>query len=402
MADLALTFNAGSSTLKFALFGLGEAGPQARFRGLVEDLTRSPRMTVRSADGQQVSQRDWPQAPAGPAGFAQEILDWAQAQAGADRLAAFSHRIVHGGGDFHQPIELTQDRLDRLEALDPLAPLHQPYGLAMARAVGAARPGVPNVGCFDTGFFHDLPPVARRVPLPPEWQARGVRRYGFHGLSYAFLTRRLGAIKPLGAPRRVVFAHLGSGSSLCACLDGRPVDTTMGFSPLDGVVMSTRCGALDPGVVLYLLRQGGLDGDQIEDLLYRRSGLLALSGLTGDMRALLASQSPAAGQAVEFFIASVVREIGALTARLGGLDGLVFSAGIGEHAPEIRRRVCEQLAWLGVVIDEDANAAGATRISPPASGVSVWVIPTDEEHGLAEGAAALLASRLIQSKATAA
>ncbi len=263
--------------------------------------------------------------------------------------------------------------------------------------MAAERPRALNVGCFDTAFFHDLPPAARRVALPAEWEGRGVRRYGFHGLSYTFLSHRLGALNPLGGPRRVIFAHLGSGASLCACLDGKPVDTTMGFSPLDGVVMSTRCGALDPGVVLYLLRQG-LDAAGIEDLLYRRSGLLALSGLSGDMRTLLASKSPEASQAVDIFVASVVREIGALTARLGGLEALVFSAGIGEHAPEIRRRVCEQLAWLGVALDDDANAAGPGRISPPTFDVSVWVIPTDEEHTLAKGAGGLLTSRLIQSK----
>jgi acetate kinase len=403
MADLVLALNAGSSTLKFALFALDGAEPRLRFRGLVDHLGQAPHLTVRSADGQVVEDRTWPGSPAlGLCDLARDVLEWAEAQAGQDRLAAFSHRIVHGGTEFHAPVELTAERLDRLEALDPLAPLHQPCGLAMARAVAAERPDILNVGCFDTAFFHDLPTVARRVPLPSEWEERGVRRYGFHGLSYAFLARRLQALRPLGGPRRVIFAHLGSGSSLCACLDGQPVDTTMGFSPLDGVVMSTRCGALDPGVILYLLRQGGLGVEAIEDLLYRRSGLLALSGLTGDLRELLASASPAAQEAVEIFVASIVREIGALTARLGGLDALVFSAGIGEHAPEIRRRVCEQLAWLGLRLDGPANAAGAVKISLSASAVSVWVIPTDEEHTLADGARAVLASRLIQSKVAAA
>jgi acetate kinase len=402
MADLVLAINAGSSTLKFGLFEAGEP-PRLRLRGLVEGLDHAPRMAVRSPDGDVVEDQTWPDGAARDlAAFAAEILAWAQSRAGSDRIAAFSHRIAHGGPDLAGPVELTEEVLQRLETLAPLAPLHEPYNLAVARAVAAHRPGVLNVGCFDTAFFHDLPPAARRVALPIEWEARGVRRYGFHGLSYSFLHRRLAQLCPLGGPRRVVFAHLGSGASLCACLDGRPVDTTMGFSPLDGVVMSTRCGALDPGVVLYLLQQGGLDAAAVQDLLYRRSGLLAVSGLSGDMRTLLASDAPAAREAVELFVQSVAREVGGLTARLGGLDALVFSAGIGEHAPEIRRRVCVQLAWLGVDLDPDANAAGAEKISRSASSVSVWVIPTDEEQTLAEGANGLLAAPLTQRKVAAA
>ena len=265
-----------------------------------------------------------------------------------------------------------------------LAPLHEPHNLAMARAVAERRPDLPNVACFDTAFFHDLPATARRVPIPREWEAKGVRRYGFHGLSYAYLRRRLGEIAPGGLPRRVVFAHLGSGASLCACLDGQPVETTMGFSPLDGLVMSTRCGDLDPGVVLYLMRRGGLSLQQVEDMLYRQSGLLGVSGLSGDMRTLLASAAPEAAEAVALFVFRVVREIGALAACMGGVDALVFSAGVGEHAGDIRRRVCERLAWMGLAFDARA------RISVPASAVSAWVIPTDEEIGLATGAAALL------------
>jgi acetate kinase len=334
--------------------------------------------------------------------FAGEILALAEGQAGTDPIAAFSHRIAHGGPDFFAPVELTGEVLQRLESLTPLAPLHEPYNLAMARAVAALRPGTLNVGCFDTAFFHDLPAVARRVPLPREWEARGVRRYGFHGLSYSFLRRRLAELRPLGAPRRVVFAHLGSGASLCACLDGQPIDTTMGFSPLDGVVMSTRCGALDPGVVLYLLQQDGVDVSDVQTMLYRQSGLLAVSGLSGDMRTLLASDLPAAREAVDMFVHSVARQVGGLAARLGGLDALVFSAGIGEHAPEIRRRVCDQLAWMGVDLEPAANAAGALKISKPASGASVWVIPTDEERSLAEGASELLGRRSSRREADAA
>ncbi len=366
MADLVLALNAGSSTLKFALFEIGAERPIARWRGLID-------------------------APVdGPEALAADILSQAENQLGGDRLRAISHRIAHGGPDFTGPALLTPETLAKLDALSPLAPLHQPHNLAMARATAAHRPDLANIGCFDTAFFHDLPTAARRVPLPPEWEARGVRRYGFHGLSYAYLQQRLGELAPRGGPRRTIFAHLGSGASLCACLDGAPIETTMGFSPLDGLVMSTRCGALDPGVVLYMLQGGGLTATEVQDLLYRRSGLLALSGLSGDMRTLLASDAAASREAVDMFVFRVVREIGALTACLGGLDALVFSAGIGEHAPEIRRRVCERLTWLGVDIDRDANAAGAGKISAARSSASVWVIPTDEEHTLATQAQRLL------------
>jgi acetate kinase len=285
---------------------------------------------------------------------------------------------------------ITEAVAARLQSICDLAPLHEPDNLAMARAVAERRPDLPNVACFDTAFFHDLPAAARRVAIPRGWEAKGVRRYGFHGLSYAYLRRRLGAIAPGGLPQRVLFAHLGSGASLCACLGGLPVETTMGFSPLDGLVMSTRCGDLGPGVVLYLLRDGGLTVSQVEDMLYRQSGLLGVSGLSGDMRALLASPAPEAKEAVELFVFRVVREIGALAACLGGLDALVFSAGIGERSVEIRRRVGERLAWMGLRLDDAANLAGRTQISAPGSAVSAWVIATDEEVGLASGAAALL------------
>jgi acetate kinase len=391
MSDVVLALNAGSSTIKFALFALDRSGPVLRLRGLIDGVGRAPRMTARGADGEIVDERSWPDDPArAAAAFADDILAWIDDRLGEDRLVAFSHRFAHGGLDFASPVLITEAVVVRLQALCDLAPLHEPHNLSMARAVAERRPDLPNVACFDTAFFHDLPASARRVPIPRAWEAKGVRRYGFHGLSYAYLRRRLGAIAPGGLPKRVVFAHLGSGASLCACLDGRPVETTMGFSPLDGLVMSTRCGDLDPGVVLYLMRDGGLSVQQVEDLLYRQSGLLGVSGLSGDMRTLLASGAPEAQEAVALFVFRVVREIGALAACLGGIDALVFSAGIGEHAGEIRRRVCERLAWMGLVFDAAANMDGRTQISAPASTVSAWVVPTDEEIGLAAGAAALL------------
>lgn len=399
MSELVLALNAGSSTVKFALFDVAGAQPALRYRGLIDGVERAPTMSVRDARGELAAEGGWPSGARRPADFAADILAWIEARLDGEPLAAVAHRIAHGGQDFTEPTELTTQVLDRLAALEPLAPLHQPHNLAMARAVRTLRPGLINIGGFDTAFFHDLPAVARSVPLPAPWPERGVRRYGFHGLSYSYLNDRLRALKPLGTPARVVFAHLGSGASLCGCLHGRPVETTMGFSPLDGLVMSTRCGSIDPGVLLYLLGQGGLDRAQVEDLLYRRSGLAAVSGLGGDMRRLLASEAAESRAAVDLFVYRVVREVGALAAALGGLDALVFSAGIGEHAPAIRDRVCAGLAWLGLELDPEANAASAQRITIPRAAVSAWVIPTDEEHTLAVGAREALARELMCRKA---
>ena len=390
MSDLVLAFNAGSSTVKFALFAIEGERPEPRFRALIEDLGSAPRMTAWNAQGNVIDQRTWPVgAKAAPEDFAADILDWIDHHLDGGRLTACAHRVAHGGPDFAQPIILSEAVLGQLELLCPLAPLHQPHNLAMARAVMRLRPGARAVAGFDTAFFHTLPAAAQCVPLPPPWPSQGVRRYGFHGLSYSYLQRRLQALDPEGRPRRVIFAHLGSGASVCGCLDGAPIETTMGFSPLDGLVMSTRCGRLDPGVILHLLR-AGLGADDIEDLLYRRSGLLAVSGLSGDMRTLLASSDEHARAAVDLFVERLVQEIGGLVAGLGGLDALVFSAGIGEHSAEIRRRVCERLRWLGVEFDETANGDGSVRISTGPSAVSAWVIATDEELVLAEGAAAVL------------
>jgi acetate kinase len=399
MADLVLALNAGSSTVKFALFEVSDPGPALRYRGLIDGLGRAPTMRVRSADGQVVAENSWSAPGMKPADFARDILAVIEARLGGAQLRAVVHRIAHGGSRFAAPILLSPSVLDALADLEPLAPLHQPHNLAMVHAVQDARPDLPNIGGFDTAFFHDLPAVAQCVPLPAPWPERGVRRYGFHGLSYSYLSDRLRALKPLGGPSRVVFAHLGSGASLCACRDGRPVETTMGFSPLDGVVMSTRCGAIDPGVLLYLMGEGGLDRNQVEDLLYRHSGLAGVAGLVGDMRQLLASDAPASRAAVELFVYRVAQAVGALAAALGGLDAVVFSAGIGEHAPQIRARICERLAWLGLELDPEANAASAPRIAALGSAVSAWVIPTDEEHTLAVGARQVLTQGLTWRKA---
>lgn len=399
MAELVLALNAGSSTVKFALFDVAQPTPALRCRGLIDGLGRAPVMRARFGQDRILEDTGWGGADRQPADFAADILTWIEARLKGEPLRAAAHRIAHGGPDFDEPVVLTGPVLDRLGALEPLAPLHQPHNLAMVRAIQRQRPDLLNIGGFDTAFFHDLPLVAQCVPLPPPWPERGLRRYGFHGLSYAYLNERMRALHTAGGPSRVVFAHLGSGASLCACRDGRPIDTSMGFSPLDGLVMSTRCGAIDPGVLLYLMGPGGLDRGQVEDLLYRHSGLAAVAG-TGDMRALLASDEPASRAAVDLFVYRAAQNVAALAAALGGLDALVFSAGIGEHAPAIRARICEQLAWLGLELDPAENTAASERISTPGSTVSAWVIATDEERTLAIGARQVLAHELTQRKAT--
>jgi acetate kinase len=289
---------------------------------------------------------------------------------------------VHGGADHVAPALITPKLLAELVALTPLDPLHMPHSLAPVHAVAKSRPGLKQVACFDTAFHHTLPSVARRVAVPRVWELQGVRRYGFHGLSYEFIARRLAEQSPALASGRVIVAHLGSGASLCALRNGTSIATTMGFSALDGLVMATRCGSLDPGVILYLLRKG-LSAAEIEDMLYRRSGLLGVSGISEDLRVLLASDDPRASEAVELFIYRIATEAGGLASALGGLDGLVFTAGIGEHAASIRSAVCDRLAWLGVRLDQRANAGRPGRISTPDSAVEIWVIPTDEEAVIA-------------------
>ena len=267
------------------------------------------------------------------------MIGWAEGHLGADRLIAVGHRVVHGGPDHYRPERATAALLDALDRLTPLAPLHEPHNIAPIRAIAAARPNLLQVACFDTAFHHTMPKVATRFALPREYEQAGVRRYGFHGLSYEYIAGRLREIAPELAKGRVIAAHLGNGASLCAMLDGQSVDTTMGFTALDGLVMGTRSGNLDPGVILYLEQERGLSAKQVETLLYEQSGLLGVSGgLASDMRTLLASDDPHAKEAIELFVYRIAREIGALTSSLGGLDGLVFTAGIGEHAPEIREK----------------------------------------------------------------
>ncbi|HJU18800.1 MAG TPA: acetate/propionate family kinase [Stellaceae bacterium] len=386
MAENILCLNAGSSSIKFALFALAANDRLDLLgRGEVEGIGTAPRFLAADGSGHAQRVREWPEGGGrGHEDFLAEIIGWIERSGGAGRIAAAGHRVVHGGAAFRAPVVVDGGVLAALERLVPLAPLHQPHNLAAIRALADLRPDLPQVACFDTAFHHSLLPAAARFALPREWEAEGIRRYGFHGLSYEYIASALPRVAPAIALGRVIVAHLGNGASLCAMRGGESVDTTMGLTALDGVPMGTRCGALDPGVILYLLQQRGLDAAAVEDLLYRHSGLLGVSGVSSDMRALLASPDPRAAEAVDLFVFRILREIGALAAVLGGLDGLVFTAGIGEHAVPVRARICAGAAWLGVALDPAANAAGGPCITRPESRVSAWVVPTDEDRMIAQ------------------
>ena len=383
MPDAVLVLNAGSSSLKVSLFELaGGDALRLALHGEVERIGSAPHFHARDMAGHVLADQDW-DAALGFEPLMAGVLDWIEAHLGDDTLVAVGHRVVHGGPEHDRPERVTPALLDILATLTPLAPLHQPYNLAPIRAIAAARPALPQIACFDTAFHHGMSATATRLALPRAISAAGVRRYGFHGLSYEYIADQLRQVAPRCAAGRVIVAHLGNGASLCAMHDGRSVDTTMGFTALDGLMMGTRCGSIDPGVVLDLLQQRGMTAAEIEDLLYRRSGLLGVSGLSGDMRSLLASDGPEAAEAIDLFTFRAIREIGALTASLGGLDGLVFTAGIGAHAAPIRARICAGLGWLGVSLDPAANVAGAAVISTAASRVAVRVMETDEEAMIA-------------------
>jgi acetate kinase len=384
MADAILTLNAGSSSLKFSLFEFAQ-DPQLHLvsEGQIEGIGTAPHFIVKGPDGTVLAERRWPAANPDYAALIEQVTGWAESHLGSDRLLAVGHRVVHGGPDYDQPQRVTPTLLTALDKLTPLAPLHEPHNIAPMRAIFDARPDLPQVACFDTAFHHGMPVVATRFALPRKYEAEGVRRYGFHGLSYEYISGRLRETAPELAKGRVIAAHLGNGASLCAMQDGHSIDTTMGFTALDGLVMGTRCGALDPGVILYLEQQHGMTAEAVETLLYNESGLLGVSGCASDMRTLLASDDPRARDAVDLFVFRIAREIGALTASLNGLDGLIFTAGIGEHAPQIRAMVCARLGWLGAVLDEEANAREGFAISRPESRIAIHVIPTSEETMIA-------------------
>jgi acetate kinase len=330
-----------------------------------------------------------------PVAALEHLVDWLEQRLQGARLLAIGHRVVHGGERFRQPVRVDDAVLAALQALVPIARLHQPYEIDAIEACRARHPGVAQVACFDTAFHHTLPHLARLFPLPRSIIDSGVRRYGFHGLSYDYIAGELPALlAPLGldpAQARVVAAHLGSGSSMCALQGGRSIATTMGFTALDGLMMGTRSGSVDPGILLYLLQERGMSVDELSEMLYRRSGLLGVSGTSADMGELLARDDAHAREAVGLYVHHVVREAGALVAALGGIDAFVFTAGIGENAAPVRARVCAELAWLGIALDGQANERHARRISSADSRVSVWVVPTDEELVIARATLRLTA-----------
>ena len=393
MPDAVLTINAGSSSLKFSLWRVGGDGePTPALAGEIEGIGTEPHMKAKDAKGQELVDRRWQDAGMDHAAFLGVLGDWLREQLGDARLAGVGHRVVHGGTEFAAPVRIDEAVLARLEKLCALAPLHQPHNLAGIRAVAAAQPDLPQVACFDTAFHRAHPELADWFALPRRFHDDGIRRYGFHGLSYEYIASSLPAIAPELKDARVVVAHLGSGASMCAMQAGRSIDSTMSFTALDGLPMGTRCGALDPGVVLHLMRAYGMDADAIEAMLYHDCGLKGVSGLSNDMRDLLASADPRAAQAVDLFVWHIAKQLGALAAVLGGLDALVFTAGIGERSPAIREKVCARAGWLGIALDDAANRAGGPRISGADSKVAVFAIPTDEEQMIARHTLAVLGS----------
>lgn len=389
MDDYALVLNAGSSSLKFCVFERppGESW-HLEARGQVEGIGTSPRLSVKDASGQSLANQDV------AVNDAHEALDalagWLRSKYGGSRVLGVGHRVVHGGARFHGPTVLNAEVLRELYQLVPLAPLHQPYNLAAIEAVFERLPGIPQVACFDTSFHRGQPAVAELIPLPRELRQQGLQRYGFHGLSYEYIATVLPQVAPEIADGRVIVAHLGSGASMCALKKRKSIDSTLGFTALDGLCMGTRPGAIDPGVVLHLFQTLNLSAKEVETLLYKKSGLLGISGISNDMRDLIGRSEPAARLAVDYFVYRAAKEIGALTAALGGIDALVFTAGIGENSPEIRKRICESSAWLGITLDEAANNKCLPRISTSLSKTSVWVIPTNEELMIARHTGLLL------------
>lgn len=389
MSDSVLALNSGSSSIKFGLFDIS-AEPALLCKGLLDEHEAKPRLVVKSPAGEDLfaTRREASDAHGGHL-FA-DVLGFIEERFGEHSLRTVGHRIVHGGPDHSGPVTLTDDVTAKLEALTPLAPLHQPRCLAPVRALAAIRPGLTQIACFDTAFHHGLAPPASRFAIPKRFEQRGVRRYGFHGLSFEYVAGRLAEIAPELIAKRTVIAHLGNGASLCALRDGRSVDTTMGLTPLDGLVMGTRCGTIDPGVLLYLQQHEKMSAEDVQHLLYHESGLFGVSGISADMRTLLASNEAAAREAVDLFTFRAAQAVAMMATTLGGIDCLVFTGGIGEHAKEVRSAIGERLAWLGVCVDAAANDAARERINGGDSAVEIFVIPTDEEMTIARHCAALI------------
>jgi acetate kinase len=375
-----LVLNAGSSSIKFSVFAAAGRPTRQDLQcdGGLEGIGRRVHFTAADGGGRRLSEQHLPEGADHAAALA-HLLGWIAQQFAATRLAAVGHRVVHGGARYTAPVVIDGTVVAELRRLIPLAPLHEPHHVAAIEAMTKLHPSLPQIACFDTAFHQTQPDVARAFALPRALKDEGVQRYGFHGLSYEYIAGVLPEHLGAAADGRVVVAHLGAGASMCALAARRSVATTMSFTALDGLMMGRRCGAVDPGVILYLLQEKGLTADKVADLLYHDSGLMGVSGISDDMRDLLASKDKRAAEAIDLFVYRAGRELGSLAAALGGLDALVFTAGIGEHAPPIRRRICEAAAWLGIDLDDRANEAGGPCITRPLSRVSAWVIPTDED-----------------------
>jgi acetate kinase len=391
MDDYALILNAGSSSLKFCVYQRpATENWRLESRGQIEGIGTSPRLSARDAYGGIIAQNNLDDWVSDGRAALDALASWLRSKYRGARVLGVGHRVVHGGARYAQATIVSRQVLAELYELIPLAPLHQPHNLLAIETIFERMPDVPQVACFDTSFHRTNLPVAKLIPLPREICKSGLQRYGFHGLSYEYIASVLPEVAPEIARKRVIVAHLGSGASLCALKDGKSIDNSLGFTALDGLCMGTRPGALDPGVVLFLFQSLGLSPKEVENILYKKSGLLGISGVSNDMRDLLVSSVPEARLAVDYFVYRAAKEIGALAAVLGGVDGLVFTAGIGENSPEIRRRICEASSWLGVELDAEANANRGPRISTRGSKVSTWVVPTNEEFMIARHTGALL------------
>jgi acetate kinase len=393
MSDAIVVLNAGSSSIKFSLFVVRADRLELTLGGQIEGIYTAPHFVAKNGSGEVKAERSWGDGVnLGHDGALDHLVVYLRESLQGDRLAGVGHRVVHGGLEFTRPVRLNTNVLQELEKFVPLAPLHQPHNLAPIRLLLERVPDLPQVACFDTSFHRSNPEIAQMFALPAALHAKGVRRYGFHGLSYEYIASVLPQIDPAAADGRTVALHLGNGASMCAIQGGKSVASTMGFTAVDGLPMGTRSGSLDPGVILYLMDQRGMDARAIEKLIYNQSGLLGVSGISSDMRALLASDDPHARLAIDLYVYRIRRELGSLAAALDGLDAMVFTAGIGEHAAAIRERICRDAAWLGVTLDAAANANGGPCISAAGSRVSVWTIPTNEELMIARHTRAILAA----------
>jgi len=390
VADAIIIVNAGSSSIKFSLFVKQGKELQLDLRGQYEAIHSTPRFSAKKHEGAE-TKKSWPEGmDLGHDRALDHLFSFLRSELSHHRLVGVGHRVVHGGPDFTGPVRVDAGVVAKLEALIPLAPLHQPAALLPMRRLLERAPELPQVACFDTSFHRTNPDLAQRYALPAELHQAGVRRYGFHGLSYEYIASALAGLDSSAASGRTVVLHLGNGASMCAMEAGLSIASTMGFTAVEGLAMGTRSGSLDPGVVLYLMDQRGMDARAIEKLLYHQSGLLGVSGISSDMRVLLASSDPRAELAVDLFCYRIRRELGSLAAALGGLDAIVFTAGVGENSPAIRERVCQDAAWLGVEVDPAANAAGGPRISPTGARTTAWSIPTNEELMIARHTRQLL------------